>query len=107
MLGLLSIEMPPKIIKRLKAWYRGYGEYPEWFSFCSLIFAFASLTFIIWLFGPYLLNGDAISYGIYQSLVVSAAGSLYIVILVVTFIITVISGIPIFWYEWMKRMRKI
>jgi hypothetical protein len=93
------------MFKRLKAWYRGYGEYPEWFSFCSLVFALSSLTFIVLLFGSLLLGGDIISYGMYLQ-ALFATGPLYIVIFVATFIIATISGIPIFWYQ-RKRMRKI
>jgi len=92
-------------VKRLKEWYRGYGEYPEWFRFCSLVFAFSSLTFLIWFCGPAILGGDLIAYWMCQSQALSA-GSPYIVILVATFITAVISGILIFRYEW-KRMRKI
>jgi hypothetical protein len=97
------VGMVSKTVKRLKDWYKGYGEYPEWFRFCSLVFAFSSSTFIIWFFGPAILGGDVIGYWMYQSQALSAVGSPYIVILVATFMIAVISGILIFRYEWKRR----
>jgi hypothetical protein len=95
----------PSIRKRLEAWFKGDDGAPLWLCACRLIFAVAALAFIGAFFGPAILSGDLIGFWLYQSWVVTHAGFLYVVVIVVTFTFAVISGIPTFLYEW-KRLKE-
>lgn len=99
--------MLSKTVKRLKEWYKGYDEAPAWFRFCSLVFAISTLAFIAVLLGPaILIGGNVVGFWGYQDWALTYAGFPYIVIIVVTFMLAVISGIPTFRYE-RKRMREL
>lgn len=98
--------MLSKTVKRLKEWYKGYDEAPAWFRFCSLVFAVSALAFIVVLFGPAILGGNIIGFWVYQNWALTFAGFPYIVIIVVTFMLAVISGIPTLRYQF-KKMRKL
>lgn len=91
--------MLPRIVKRLAEWFKGYDDAPLWLCFCRLIFAVSALSFIVLFFGPAIFAGDVIGFWMYQEWSLTHAGFLYIVLIVITFILTVISGIPTFLYE--------
>lgn len=95
-----------KKAKRLGEWFRGYDDAPLWICFSRLIFAVSSLTFIVSFFGPAILVGDLIGFLAYQEwIILTHASLLYIVVIVVTFVLAVISGIPTILYE-KKKMGK-
>jgi hypothetical protein len=96
------VEMRSKTVSRLKEWYRGYEEYPAWLRFRSLVLAFSILAFIVVFFGPAILGGDVLSFWMYQTEVQFRL--LYLVVIVVTFVLAVVSGIPILRYE-SRRMK--
>lgn len=98
--------MLTKVVKRLKDWFKGYDEAPLWLCFCRLIFAISTLAFIISLFGPAILGGDVIGFWVYQHWTLTYAGFPYIVIIVTTFMLAILSGIPTIRYE-RKRMREL
>lgn len=85
------------MVRRLEEWFKGYDDAPLWLCFCRLIFAISALSCSISFFGPAILGGDLISFWLYQEWALTNIGFLYI--LVTTFILTVISGIPTFLYE--------
>jgi predicted small integral membrane protein len=93
-----------KTVKRLKEWFKGYDDAPLWLCFCRLIFAVSTLAFIVSFFGPAILGGDLIGFWMYQKWSLTHAGFLYIIVIVVTFTLAVISGIPSFLYE-KKKMK--
>jgi phosphotransferase system glucose/maltose/N-acetylglucosamine-specific IIC component len=94
-----------KAVKRLGEWFRGYDDAPLWLCFCRLIFALSALSFIVSFFGPLILGGDLIGFLMYQWSVTHAG--LYIIVIVVTFTLALISGIPTFLYEKKKmKLRK-
>jgi hypothetical protein len=94
----------PKVVKRLGEWFKGYDDAPLWLCFCRLIFAVSVLSFIVLLFGPAIFGGDLIGFWMYQDWSLTHAGFLYIVVIVVTFTLAVISGIPTILYE-KKKMK--
>jgi len=94
-----------KKIKRLKNWFSGYEEAPLWLHFCRLIFAVSTLAFIVSFFGPAILSGDVIGFWMYEHWALTSAGLPYIVLVVVTATLAVISGIPASLYE-KERMKR-
>jgi phosphotransferase system glucose/maltose/N-acetylglucosamine-specific IIC component len=70
-----------------------------------VVFAFSTLAFIISCFGPAILSGEIIGFWMYQNWALTYAGFTYIVIIIATFMIAIVSGIPTLRYEW-KRMRQ-
>lgn len=99
--------MLPKTVKRLREWFRGYDDAPLWLCFCRLIFAVSALAFTVSLFGPAIFGGDLIVFWMYQDWALTDAGFLYIIVIVVTFTLAIISGIPTFLYEKKKmKLRK-
>ena len=95
----------PKMVKRLGEWFKGRDGAPLWLCFCRLVFAVSALSFVVSFFGPAILGGDLIGFWTYQDWSLTHAGFLYIVVIVVTFALAVISGIPTFAYE-RKRMKR-
>ena len=95
-----------KIVKRLGEWFKGYDDAPLWLCSCRLIFAVSVLSFIVSLFGPAILGGDVIGFWMYQDWCLTHAGFLYIVVIVITFTLALISGIPTILYE-KKKMKQI
>jgi len=93
------VKVLPKIVKRFEEWFRGYDGAPLGICFCRLIFVVSTLAFIVSFFGPAILGGDLIGFWMYQEWSLTHAGFLYIIVIVVTFTLTVISGIPTFLYE--------
>jgi predicted small integral membrane protein len=94
-----------KTVKRLKDWFKGYEEAPVWLCFCRLIFAVSTLAFIVLFFGPAILSGDVIGFWMYQHWALTYAGFQYIVVIVISFTLAVISGVPTFLYKH-RRMRQ-
>src|SRR4030067_179910 len=88
-----------KTIKRFKEWFKGYEEAPLWLSFCRLIFAVSTLVFIVLFFGPAILSGDVIGFWMYQHWSLTYVGFPYIAIIVATFLLALIFGIPTFMHE--------
>jgi uncharacterized protein YneF (UPF0154 family) len=95
-----------KTVKRLKEWFRGYDDAPLWLCFSRLIFAVSALSLIVLFFGPGILGGDLIGFWMYQDWFLTRAGFLYIIVIVVTFTLAIISGIPTFLYE-KKKMKQM
>jgi len=95
-----------KTIKRFKEWFKGYEEAPLWLSFCRLIFAVSTLAFIVLFFGPAILSGDVIGFWMYQHWSLTYVGFPYIAIIVATFLLALIFGIPTFMHEW-KRIEEL
>jgi uncharacterized membrane protein YcjF (UPF0283 family) len=93
------------MVIRLRDWFRGYDEAPARIRFLRVVFAFSTLAFIISLFGPAILSGAVIGFWMFQDWALTYAGFAYIVVIIVTFMIAIVSGIPTLWYEW-KRMRQ-
>jgi hypothetical protein len=95
------------MVRRLEEWFKGYDDAPLWLCFCRLIFAVSALSFIVLFFGPAIFGGDLLGFLLYQG-ALTHAGFPYILVIVTTFILTVISGIPTFLYEKkkMKEMKK-
>jgi predicted small integral membrane protein len=89
----------------LKDWFRGYDEAPARIRFLRVVFAFSALAFIISFFGPAILSGEIMGFWMYQDWALTYAGLTYIVIIIATFMIAIVSGIPTLRYEW-KRMRQ-
>ena len=94
-----------KTVQRLKEWFRGYDDVPLWLCFCRLIFALSALSFIISFFGPAILWREVIGFWVFQDWALTHAGFLYIAVIVVTFTLAVIFGVPAFLYK--KRMKPI
>lgn len=95
----------PRIVKQLAEWFKGYDDALQWLCFCRFIFAVSVLSFIVLFFGPAILGGDLIGFWMYQDWTSTHAGFLYIVVIVVTFILAMISGIPTLLYE-KKKMKQ-
>jgi hypothetical protein len=93
-------------MERLGEWFKGYDDAPLWLCFCRLIFAVSSLSFIVSLFGPAILGGDVIGFWMFQDWCLTHVGFLYLVVVVVTFTLAVISGVPTILYE-KKKMKQI
>jgi len=96
-----------RIAKRLRDWFMGYDDAPLWLCFCRLIFWVSSLACILSFCGPAILvEGDLIGVWAYQEWVRTDISFFYtyIVVVLVTFTLAVISGIPTFLYE--KNMEK-
>jgi len=89
----------------LKDWFRGYDEAPTRIRFLRVIFAFSALSFIISCFGPAISSGEIIGFWMYQDWALTHAGFTYIVIIIATFMLATVFGIPTLRYEW-KRMRQ-
>jgi len=100
------VETLPKIVKRLKEWFKGQDGAPIWLCFCRLIFAVSALSFIVSFFGPAIFAGDMIGFWMYQEWTLTHAGFLYILVIVATFTLALVSGIPTFLYE-RKKMKMI
>jgi len=96
------------MVRRLEEWFKGYDDAPLWLCFCRLIFAVSALSFSVVLFGPAIFGGDQLGSLLYRDWALTHAGFPYILVIVTTFILTVISGIPTFLYEKkkMKEMKK-
>ena len=96
-----------KIISRFREWFRGYDDAPLWLCFCRFIFAVSSLACILSFFGPAILVGDLIGFFAYQEYIQTDISFfyIYIVVVLVTFTLAVISGIPAILYE-KKKMEK-
>jgi type VI protein secretion system component VasK len=94
------------MVKRLAEWFRGYDDAPLWLCFCRLVFAVSVLSSIVSFFGPAILGGDLIVFWMYQDWSLAHAGFLYVVAIVVTFTLAVISGIPTILFE-RKKMRRM
>jgi phosphotransferase system glucose/maltose/N-acetylglucosamine-specific IIC component len=92
------------MVKWLREWFKGYDGAPLWLCFCRLVFAVSALSFIALFFGPAILSGDMIGFWMYQEWTLTHASFLYILVVVATFTLTVISGIPTFLYE-QKRIK--
>ena len=95
-----------KTVARLKDWFKGYEETPAWLGACRLVFAVSILVFVVLFFGPAVFGGNVLGFWLYQGWVFTYAGFAYVVITVAAFMIAVISGIPVFWFEW-KRMNEL
>jgi len=76
-----------------------------WLCFCRLIFAVSTLAFIVLFFGSAILSGDVIGFWMYQHWALTYAGFQYIVVIVISFTLAVISGVPTFLYKH-RRMRQ-
>jgi phosphotransferase system glucose/maltose/N-acetylglucosamine-specific IIC component len=63
------------------------------------------MSFLISFFGPAILSGDVIGFWMYQHWSLNYAGFQYIVVIVISFMLAVISGVPTFLYEH-RRMRQ-
>lgn len=98
--------MLSKTLQRLREWFKGHDDAPLWLYFCRLIFAVSALAFIVSFFGPAVLGGDIMGFWMYQEWSLTNAGFLYIVVIILTFTLAVISGIPTFLYE-KKRMKPV
>lgn len=94
------------MVRRLEKWFKGYDDAPLWLCFCRLIFAVSALSLIVLFFGPAIFGGDQLGFLLYQDWVLTHAGFLYRIVIVVTFTLTVISGIPTFLYE-KKKMKEM
>ena len=95
-----------KMVMRLKEWLKGHDDAPLWLCFCRLIFAVSVLSFVILFFGPAILGGDLLGFWMYQDWSSTHVGFLYVALIVITFALALISGIPTFVYE-RKRMREL
>jgi len=93
------------MVRRLEEWFKGYDDAPLWLCFCRLIFAVSALSFIVVFFGPAIFGGDLLGFLLYSDWALTNIGFIYILVIVTTFILTVISGIPAFLYE--KKKKKI
>ena len=93
-------------LKRLREWL-GYDDGPLWLCFCRFVFAVSSLACVLTFCGPAILVGDVIVFFAYQEWIFSHAHAhlVYIVAVVVTFTLAVISGIPAILYE-KRKMEK-
>ena len=94
-----------KTVKRLGEWFKGHDDAPLWLCFCRLIFALSILSFIVSFFGPAIFGGDLIGFWVYQEWSLTHIGFLYMITIVVTFTLAIISGIPTFLYEKKKTKR--
>ena len=83
---------------------RGYDGTPLWICFCRFVFAVSALAFIVSFFGPAVLGADLIGFLAYQEWILTHASFLYMVVIVVTFTLAVISGFLTIIYE--KKMAK-
>jgi hypothetical protein len=99
------VKVLPKIVKRFEEWFRGYDGAPLGICFCRLIFVVSTLAFIVLFFGPAILSGDVIGFWMYQHWALTYAGFQYIVVIVISFTLAVISGVPTFLYKH-RRMRQ-
>ena len=95
-----------EMVRRLEEWFKGYDDAPLWLCFCRLIFAVSALSFIVVFFGPAIFGGDQLGFLLYQEWTLTNIGFIYIIVIVTTFILTVISGIPTFLYE-KKKMKEM
>ena len=93
------------MLRRLKVWFKGYEEAPLWLCFCRLVFAVSTLALIVLFLGPAILSGDVMGFWAYRHWALTFVGLPYIVFVVATFIIVVISGVPTFLSE-RKRMEE-
>jgi len=96
----------PRIIKRLKESFRLWKDEPKWLWFCRLVFLLSAFSFLVSFFGPGILSGDLIAFWLYSNWSLTSVGSPFIVVIVVTFLLVVISGIPTFLYE-RKRIKEL
>ena len=87
-------------MKRLREWFKD-DDAPLWLCFCRLVFAVSSLACVLIFCGPAILVGDVIVFFAYQEWIFTHthAHLVYIVAVVVTFTLAVISGIPAILYE--------
>lgn len=65
----------------------------------------SALSFLILFFGPSILTGDLIAYWLYSSWWSTNVSFPFIVVIVITFMLALISGIPTFLYE-RKKIKK-
>ena len=94
----------PTTVKRLREWFKD-DDAPLWLCFWRFVFAVSSLACVVTFFGPAILVGDVIGFFAYQEWIFTHAHFVYIVAVVVTFTLAVISGIPAILYE-KKKMEK-